>query len=894
MHLTSLGPKPSPIPIQIHLKTSQRTAFRKTPTGVDLANPLLLLSHQAASVMGGGQKRGRTQRRHFKQNRDNVWKHNPNKAPPAAQPSGGPTVENPTEENPTWQPFATQNPGFDEYYKEQRIVGQEEWDEFISTLRKPLPAAFRINASAQFSEDIRSQLEKEFAKSLEAEANNENGEKAIRPLPWYPGNLAWQLNFSRMQLRKNQALERFHEFLKQENEIGNITRQEAVSMVPPLFLNVLPEHHILDMCAAPGSKTFQLLEIIHGCTKPGQLPDGLVIANDVDVQRCNLLIHQTKRMSTANLIVTNHEAQHFPGISMGGDGQVEKSQLLFDRVLCDVPCSGDGTLRKAPDIWRKWNAGMGNGLHCLQVAIAMRGLALLKVGGRMVYSTCSMNPVENEAVVAEILRRCEGSVELLDVSNELAGLVRRPGLKTWKVRDRGSWFTTYKDVSVQRRSAIVQSMFPSCQSWKETVNEGAMNHLTEGSVNEEPRESDASAKLGEMEVSVLPLERCMRIVPHDQNNGAFFIAVLQKISPLPANHSINKQTKSKQRDGGRMSAKLEEESEIQKAESVLEINTDSKIIEENTETISEKKDQEAVPLSDNNDSKIIEEKTETISEKKDQEAVPLSDNNDENGVQIGKTDNRKRKLQMQGKWRGVDPVVFFTDETIINSIITFYGVSANFPLAGHLVTRNDESTNVKRIYYVSRSVREILELNLQVGQRLKITSLGLKIFERQTVKDEAACAYRISSEGLQLLFPYLTKQILYAPFSDFEHLLKYRAVKFVDFVDSTLGQKASALLPGCCVVVLHQVGNNSTDLKADASTIAIVCWKGKSNLSIMVSPSDAKELLERLEIRLGKKDVTASVKVLEESVLLEDDSVVPPHDVEPVNTTENMEEEVTI
>lgn len=59
-------------------------------------------------------------------------------------------------------------------------------------------------------------------------------------------------------------------------------------------------------------------------------------------------------MSTANLIVTNHEAQHFPGISMGGDGQVGKTSLLFDRVLCDVPCSGDGTLRKAPDIWRKW------------------------------------------------------------------------------------------------------------------------------------------------------------------------------------------------------------------------------------------------------------------------------------------------------------------------------------------------------------------------------------------------------------------------------------------------------------------------------------------------------------------------------------------------------------
>jgi multisite-specific tRNA:(cytosine-C5)-methyltransferase len=55
-------------------------------------------------------------------------------------------------------------------------------------------------------------------------------------------------------------------------------------------------------------------------------------------------------MSTANLIVTNHKAQHFPSISMGGDGQVARSSLLFDRVLCDVLYSGDGTLCKAPDI----------------------------------------------------------------------------------------------------------------------------------------------------------------------------------------------------------------------------------------------------------------------------------------------------------------------------------------------------------------------------------------------------------------------------------------------------------------------------------------------------------------------------------------------------------------
>lgn len=88
----------------------------------------------------------------------------------------------------------------------------------------------------------------------------------------------------------------------------------------------------------------------------------------------------------------------------------------------------------------------------------------------------------------------------------------------------------------------------------------------------------------------------------------------------------------------------------------------------------------------------------------------------------------KRKLQIQGKWRGVDPVLFFKDEAIINSIKTFYGIDESFPFSGHLVCRNSETNHVKRIYYVSKSVKDVLELNFRVGQQLKITSVGLKIF----------------------------------------------------------------------------------------------------------------------------------------------------------------------
>ena len=108
----------------------------------------------------------------------------------------------------------------------------------------------------------------------------------------------------------------------------------------------------------------------------------------------------------------------------------------FDRVLCDVPCSGDGTARKNADMFIRWSPSGALALHPLQIQICMRGLALVKVGGLLVYSTCSLNPIEDEAVVCEVLRRCEGSVELLDPSKIVPGLKVSPGVSTWKVFDK--------------------------------------------------------------------------------------------------------------------------------------------------------------------------------------------------------------------------------------------------------------------------------------------------------------------------------------------------------------------------------------------------------------------------------------------------------------------------
>jgi 16S rRNA C967 or C1407 C5-methylase (RsmB/RsmF family) len=78
--------------------------------------------------------------------------------------------------------------------------------------------------------------------------------------------------------------------------------------------------------------------------------------------------------------------------------------VQFDRIVCDVPCSSDAAIRKIPQKWDKWSTNDGASLHVLQARILFKGLHLLKVGGKLSYSTCSLNPVEDEAVVAYALK----------------------------------------------------------------------------------------------------------------------------------------------------------------------------------------------------------------------------------------------------------------------------------------------------------------------------------------------------------------------------------------------------------------------------------------------------------------------------------------------------------
>jgi 16S rRNA C967 or C1407 C5-methylase (RsmB/RsmF family) len=114
-------------------------------------------------------------------------------------------------------------------------------------------------------------------------------------------------------LKKNLGLKQIHQLVISLADSGLITRQEIVSMLPPLLLDVQSHHAVFDMCAAPGSKTAQMLELqmADHILKTGgneTRPSGFVIANDADPKRAFMLTHQINRLNSGNIVITNHLA----------------------------------------------------------------------------------------------------------------------------------------------------------------------------------------------------------------------------------------------------------------------------------------------------------------------------------------------------------------------------------------------------------------------------------------------------------------------------------------------------------------------------------------------------------------------------------------------------------
>ncbi len=371
-----------------------------------------------------------------------------------------------------WEETEKKNAAFEQYYS---FV--PDYPRFLETLRTDLPLTFRV-VQRRGHEYLDTELQTKWANYLTGQIWEGKAVGCPEKIPFNPHG--WTLDVGKQVIRKNPQFQKFQRYLVMHTEIGSIARQEAVSMLPPIVLAVEPQHAVLDMCAAPGSKTLQLVEALHRYNKREEkvFPQGFIIANDVDPRRANMLVHQTKSMDSPNLIITSQDASQFPNIL---DSQGQKTQ--YDRILADVPCSGDGTIRKNPNIWNDWSHRKALGLHTTQLRILIRGMQLLRPGGRIVYSTCSLNPIEDEAVVAAALERC---LDMEIVPIDLPGLKYCPGMTSWKVM---GYEGEYLDSPAERLRPIPETCFPRCAAG---------------------------------------LEKCKRVYPHLQNSGGFFFALFEK------------------------------------------------------------------------------------------------------------------------------------------------------------------------------------------------------------------------------------------------------------------------------------------------------------------------------------------------------------------------------
>ena len=169
-----------------------------------------------------------------------------------------------------------------------------------------------------------------------------------------------------------------------EHSLGYFYVQEAVSMIPPIVLEPKPDEFVLDMCAAPGSKASQIAQYMEN--------KGILIANDYKGIRIAPLGINLQRMGITNAIITLMEGRFFKNFE-------------FDKILVDAPCSGTGTIRKSLKTLRIWNPDVIKRLAGTQRQLIDTAFQNLKKNGILVYSTCSLEPEEDEGIIDYLLNK---------------------------------------------------------------------------------------------------------------------------------------------------------------------------------------------------------------------------------------------------------------------------------------------------------------------------------------------------------------------------------------------------------------------------------------------------------------------------------------------------------
>ena len=361
------------------------------------------------------------------------------------------------------------------YYRDlQLAIGSGDWEQCETLFGRPVPLSLRLNRSPLHAETLSALTEKLGQRAEFVPWMDESG-GALHVVPTTnPDEAAAGL-----------------ELVNTLASTGEVVVQDGLSMLPVVALDPQPGDAVLDLCSAPGSKACQLLDFL----RPAHASEdwSLLVANDVRTERSERTWSRAKAQRCTPLLVTNVDGTCFPDLL---------GPRAFDRILVDAPCSSDGTIRKEPKRLQRWSVGSGLSHHELQLRLLRRGLSLLRPGGRLVYSTCSLNPLECEAVVQAALIENAPGVHLLPAEAVLPEGCPRglPGLSTWRVPDPSfnSTERSYKSTEEYACGADVPSLLDTMF----------------------PLSAERSMELS--------LHHCARFLPiHGPHFGGFFLAVFK-------------------------------------------------------------------------------------------------------------------------------------------------------------------------------------------------------------------------------------------------------------------------------------------------------------------------------------------------------------------------------
>jgi NOL1/NOP2/sun family putative RNA methylase len=271
----------------------------------------------------------------------------------------------------------------------------DDWEGFIAALQRPLPTCIWANPL---------RIDGDGFAALIAEESLGPGEPAPEPVPWLshpalgvpyrlppgfkPGQHWWYC-------------------------AGLAHAQEEVSQLPVTLMDLSPGQRVLDLCAAPGGKTAQIALALGN--------HGTLLANDFSPERIAALQGNLDRLGIVNCSTTWCDGSNYPAAA----GQ-------FDRILVDAPCSSEGTLRRNRSLAAKLGEDRSERMARRQRTLLRKAVQLCRPGGRIVYSTCTFAPEENELIVAEALEAGGGRLRLLPM--RVDGLVTSPGVTRWQGR----------------------------------------------------------------------------------------------------------------------------------------------------------------------------------------------------------------------------------------------------------------------------------------------------------------------------------------------------------------------------------------------------------------------------------------------------------------------------